>query len=204
LSQPLFRLFLSGTSLLLLSAATAATMTDQGDPALLLGASFERPPVFRFLPGSKHTIIYPALLDKEGWITPVKKNLSPGEWDHFLREARERSSYLLATVDPAMIRDSRGIIQMAVITADSPLVASCILLPGFLERFSAVFGPELLIVIPARNKIYVFPKLANRIQDTLQTIHDDKLISPMPISMELFELSKHGLRTVGNLESYDD
>jgi len=158
----------------------------------------------RYLPGSKHTIIYPALEDKDGWITPCDKLFSPNEWDHFVKVALEHSSMLLATSDIQMIRDKRNVIQMAIVSTENQTTATCIILPGFLEKFSAVFGPELLIAIPSRNKIYIFPKLANRIGDTLQTIHDDHLISPMPVSMELFELSKKGLHTVGNLEPYDD
>jgi hypothetical protein len=32
------------------------------------------------------------------------------------------------------------------------------------------------------------------------TIRDDYLISPMPVSTELFELSKSGLKTVGTID----
>lgn len=118
--------------------------------------------------------------------------------------AKERISLLLATAEVKMVRDDRGVIQMAVITGDNPEIATCVLLPGFLERFSAFFGPELLISIPTRNKIYVFPKLANRLPDALATIHDDHLIAPQPVSMELFELSKTGFHAVGTLEPYHD
>lgn len=175
---------------------------DQDSPALLLGGSFEKPPVHRFLPGSRKTILFPARVGRLGEISPLCK--APGvegvSWDPFLKGARERSGLLLATMDPVMIRDSRGVVQMAVIHTDDPMTASCVLAPGFLRRFSAFFGPELIIAIPARNKIYVFPKLANRIPDTSQTIRDDYLISPMPVSTELFELSKKGIRAIGDLD----
>jgi len=78
-----------------------------------------------------------------------------------------------------------------------------VLSKGFLPRFSALFGPELLLAIPARNKVYVFPKLANRLSAMKQTIRDDFLISPAPVSLELFELSAKGLRTVGTLDPDD-
>lgn len=137
-----------------------------------------------------------------GDITPLggTPGLGDASWDPFLKGCRERSGLLLATLDPELIRDSRGIVQMAVIHTKDPMTASCVLAPGFLPRFSALFGPELIIAIPARNKIYVFPKLANRIADTTQTIRDDYLISPMPVSTELFELSKKGIRAIGDLD----
>lgn len=178
---------------------------DTGSPALLLGGSFEKTPIHRFLPGAKKTFLFPARVGRLGEITPL--NGSPGirstSWDPFLKGARERSGLLLATLDPELIRDSRGVIQMAVIHTEDPMTASCILASGFLPRFSALFGPELIIAIPARNKIYVFPKLANRITDTSQTIRDDYLISPMPVSTELFELSKKGIRAIGDLDPND-
>jgi hypothetical protein len=175
---------------------------DKSSPALLLGGSFEKTPVHRFLPGSRRTILFPARVGSLGEITPLSNppGIGGGSWEPFLKGARERSDLLLATMDPVMIRDSRGVIQMAVIHTDDPMTASCVLAPGFLRRFSAFFGPELIIAIPARNKIYVFPKLANRIPDTSQTIRDDYLISPMPVSSELFELSKKGIRAIGDLD----
>lgn len=171
-------------------------------PGLLFGGSFERPPVSCFLPGSKKTLLFPATIDQ---VNRFHSLTSPGtmfssDWDHFLKQAQERSSLLLATLNPAMIRDIHGVIQMAVISTDNPLTASCILLPGFLKRFSAIFGPEVVIAIPARNKIYIFPKLANQLQAMAGTIRDDYLISPQPVSTELFELSKKGLRTIGNVD----
>lgn len=179
--------------------------SEEPSPGLLLGGSFEHPPVSRFLPGSKKTILFPATLDRDGVFHPLASSgsrLSPS-WDNFLKESRESSALLLATLDPAMIRDSRGVIQMAVITTENPLTASCILLPGFLKRFSAIFGPELIVAIPTRNKIYVFPKLANQLGAMAGTIRDDYLISPQPISTELFMISGKGIQAVGNVEATD-
>jgi hypothetical protein len=186
-------------------SAEAVSEDDGGHPALLLGGSFERPPVHAFLPGSKRTIVYPALFRNDGTCTPLATaaGMSPAGWDRFLKEAQERSLLLLATLDPSLIRDSSGVIQMAVIVSDDPRTASCILSPAFLKRFSAIFGPELLVAIPARNRIYVFPKLANRLEAMTETIRDDHLITPMPVSTELFEISKKGLRAVGSYDPHD-
>jgi len=190
-------------ALLNLTSISSLKASDELTPGLLVGGSFEHPPVSRFLPGSKKTLLFPANLDQVNSFHPLT---SPGtlfhaDWDHYLKQAQERSSLLLATLNPAMIRDSHGVIQMAVISTDNPLTASCMLLPGFLKRFSAIFGPEVIIAIPARNKIYIFPKLANQLQAMAGTIRDDYLISPQPVSTELFELSKKGIRTIGDVDS---
>jgi len=109
----------------------------------------------------------------------------------------------MATLNPLMVRDAHQVIHAAVMSSDDPRLASCILNPGFLRRFSAIFGPELIVAIPSRTKIYVFPKLANRLPEMIQAIHDDYLISPQPVSTELFELSKKGMRAIGTVDPYD-
>jgi len=199
-------LLLSVLLLALITPASVTASTDTGTPALLLVPYFQRPPVSRYLPSSQRTMLTPALL--HGSSTPeflasdaIK---SPEAWDRFIKEAQERASLQLATLSPEMIRDSKGVIQMAVIHTDTPLTASCILLPEFLDHFSAIFGPEILIAIPAQNKIYVFPKLANHLVEMTGTIRDDYLISPIPASTEIFELNRHGLRAVGSLDPNDD
>lgn len=198
--QRLSRLLTTG--LLIACAPAIASQDKESTPGLLLGGSFERMPVQRFLPASKRTILFPARIGRHGEITPLQGDsaLSDASWDSFLKESRERAGLILATIEPRMIRDARGVIQMAVISRDDPMTASCILAPGFLQRFSAIFGPELIVAIPARNKIYIFPKLANRLPDISLTITDDYLISPMPVSTELFEISKKGIRAVGDID----
>jgi hypothetical protein len=185
---------------------TAASEESDGVPALLIAPAFLRPPIYRYLPDAKRTILYPALLKHSGESEPLdgKHFETPEDWNRFIGDSRERSRLQLATLDPTLVRDSHGVIQMAVIFTDSPVTATCILAPGFLEHFSAIFGPELLIAIPTQNKIYVFPKLANKLQAMTDTIRDDYLISPMPASTELFELSRHGLHAVGSLNPDDD
>jgi hypothetical protein len=155
--------------------------------------------VERFLPGSRRTILYPASVDSYGLPRSLR---SPGKggWVCFITESLDRAGLLLSTIDPLLVRDSKGVLQMAVLSTDSPLLATGVLTKGFLTKFSALFGPELLIAIPARNKVYIFPKLANRIPEMSATIRDDYLISPMPVSTELFELSKSGLKAVGTID----
>jgi hypothetical protein len=175
-------------------------------PALLLGGYFERPPIHCFLPRSKKTLLFPAHVSRHSEVTPLGSDagMSPEAWDRFLKESREDTSLLMATLNPLMVRDAHQVIQAAVMSSDDPRLASCILNPGFLRRFSAIFGPELIVAIPSRTKIYVFPKLANRLPEMSQVIRDDYLISPQPVSTELFELSKKGMRAIGTVDPDDE
>ncbi len=194
-------------SLMTLKASSGVPASDQkGDPSLLIVPSFERPSISRYLPLSKRTLLAPAFVTKSGEITFVRGRefQTSEQWDRFVKAARERQALQLATIDPQMIRDNHGVIQMAVIVSENPTTASCIMQPGFLQYFSAIFGPELLIAIPTRNKICIFPKLANHLPLMRDAIRDDYLISPMPASTEIFELSKNGLRAVGSLNPDDE
>jgi hypothetical protein len=173
--------------------------------ALLFGGYFERPPIHRFLPGARRTLLFPARISSHGEISPLGSDVSMSskDWDDFVKGSREDTSLLMATINPLMIRDNHQVIQSAVISSDDPMLASCILNPGFLRRFSAIFGPELIVAMPSRTKIYVFPKLANRLPEMARTIRDDYLISPHPVSTELFELSKKGMKTIGTVDPDD-
>ena len=168
--------------------------------ALVLGGAFEKPPVKRFLPGARKTILFPALLGRHGTIVPIGKGK---RWEHLVSDSLERAALIMSTTDPLLVRDSRGVLQMAILNSDSPLLATGVLTKGFLNRFSAQFGPELIVAVPARNKVYVFPKLANRLPDASREIRDDYLISPMPVSTEFFELSKKGLKAAGTADPTD-
>jgi hypothetical protein len=195
------------THLLLILAILFPSLASAGQEqqTLLIGGSYEHPPIYRYLPGSKRTLLYPATLGKETFSKPL--NHSPGmgakSWDQLVKQSQEDSHLKLATLNPEMIRDSRGIIQMAVISTDDQTTATLVLLPSFLSHFSAVFGPELIVAIPARNKIYVFPKLANELPKMTDIMREDYLISPMPVSTELFELSKKGIRAIGTFDPND-
>jgi len=194
--------FLAGCVVLLLSQNPLHGAAEAEGPVLLFGGAFEKPPIHRYLQDSKKTVVFPAYISAEGGVTPLdeRSRMGPSDWDVLLREERRSAALQTATLDPSLIRDRQGVVQAAVISTESPVTASCILSPGFLRQFSSVFGPEVILAIPARNKIYVFPKLANRIPEMTVNIRDDYLISPMPVSTELFELSKKGLRAVADID----
>lgn len=169
---------------------------------MLFGGSFERPPVHRFLPSSRRTLLFPASVDETGFVHPLSETFwgNSRRWDRLVDDSLERASLLLSTTEPLLVRDSKGVLQMAVLSSESPLLATGILTKGFLNRFSALFGPELLVAVPARNKVYVFPKLCNRLPEASAAVRDDHIISPCPVSTEIFEVSRKGLKAVGTVE----
>ena len=173
-------------------------------PVVMIGGSFERPPVMRYLRESRSTILYPALLSGNGRVLPLPtdatggKPMKPAAYEQLISEARERAALLLATLDPEMKRDGHGVIQAALLKSPDPATATCILAPGFLDRFRAVFGPELIVAIPSRTTLYVFPKLANTLPEAAETIRNEYALSPCPVTTEFFEVSASGIRAAGD------
>ncbi len=187
----------------LMIPAVVTPLRAGGSPegeTLAIGGAFGSSLIRRYLPGSRSTILYPAIRQSDGRISPAepKSGLSSGTWDKILSSWREDASLLLATLNPEMIRDGDGVIQAAVLRSTDPLVSTCMLLPGFLDRFSAVFGPEILVAVPSETTLYIFPKLANRISGFRERIVDEFLLSPRPVSTEFFEISRKGLRGAGD------
>jgi hypothetical protein len=185
--------------------ATVSAGDGITDGTLAIGGAFGSAEVRRFVNGSRATILYPATRAQDGRTLPLDSagKLTPHQWDTLLNSWKERCSLLLATLDPEMIRDDQGVIQAAIIRSADPLVGTSVLLPAFLQRFRAIFGPEILVAIPSENTVYVFPKLANRLPEFRERIVDDFLLSPRPVTTEFFELSRKGIRAAGDLRTQE-
>lgn len=190
--------------LLTMLSATGIMLAGEASEGvtLAIGGSFAQSDIRRFLPGSRATILYPARPGPEGRFLPLgASNLTPGQWESSLASWKERASLLLTTIDPEMIRDEQGVIQAGILRGADPLLTTSVLLPGFLQRFSAIFGPEILVAIPSETTVYVFPKLANRLPEFRERIVDEFLLSPRPVTTEFFELSRKGMRAVGDFRT---
>ncbi|HVJ58063.1 MAG TPA: hypothetical protein VM574_09515, partial [Terrimicrobiaceae bacterium] len=88
-------------------------------------------------------------------------------------------------------------IQCAVLESTSPLTASTVLAPEFASLFRETLGPDILIAIPNRFRIFVFPNgtpAFQRLSDIVIAEYDS---SSYPVSKELFTLRKAKLTAVG-------
>jgi hypothetical protein len=72
--------------------------------------------------------------------------------------------------------------------------------PGFLKKFKDIFGTTILVAIPDRFTVFVFPSLASEYKDysplVIHAYHD----SAYPVSLEVFEISASGIRAIGIFE----
>ena len=149
--------------------------------------------------GSDRTVLVAARL-VDGELVPFTKadeakRGATGE--KILADAARTASAVLAGLKPDYVRDEKKVIQYAVLRSDSPLTASAVLAPNFAETFAQTLGPELLVAIPNRNTVFVFPKQSLVYQTFSDTMFAEYQSSAYPVSRELFELRKGKLIAIG-------
>jgi hypothetical protein len=178
----------------------AGAQQDQKSWHLLIEPSFMHPEVSFPFAGSKHTLLVP------GYIADGDPQyFSKKDWDALgltLDTFRQRAGQNAAEkkFHAELVRDTKKVVQYAAITSDDPLTATMILSPDFLKKFKDIFGPTILVAIPDRFTVYVFPALASEYKDyaslVIGVFHD----STYPVSLEVFEISDDGIRAIGEYQ----
>jgi hypothetical protein len=186
--------------LLVLTGALAAQETSWH---LLVEPAFMRPDFAFPIPGSKSTILTPATI-KDGeatYLTKAEAARLKLDLESIRRVASTTASAELARLKPEFVRDAHGVILYARLTSDSPATASTVLAPNFAKTFADTLGPDILVAIPNRYRVYVYPALASDPAQTAALILRDYELSPYPVSKEVFRVTPQGLAAVGTFET---
>jgi hypothetical protein len=149
--------------------------------------------------GSDRTVLAAARV-VDGEIVPLTKAEAAKHGittEKILTDGARTATEVLAGLKPEYVRDDKKVIQYAILRSENPLTASVVLAPKFAETFAQTLGPELLLAIPNRNTVYVFPKQSVVYQTFSDTIYAEYQSSPHPVSRELFELRKGKLIAIG-------
>lgn len=149
--------------------------------------------------GSQKTVLVPAR-EKNGEIHPLRQ--SEIQERGISREAIEATAYpaaakVLEGLIPQYVRDERGVIQYAILESDNPLTASAVLAPEFADVFAETLGPDLLVAIPHRNRIYVFSKQSPVYRHIAEQVIVDYASSSYPVSKEVFAVKNGQLSAIG-------
>lgn len=99
-------------------------------------------------------------------------------------------------------RDKNRVIESILITApDDPLLPRLALAPAFYDRFEPMLGAGFYVVIPDRNTLALYPRLAGGIPagDTAMLLEIHRLAT-YPVSREVFRARRGGLAADGILE----
>jgi hypothetical protein len=170
---------------------------------LVFQPAFMRPDFVIPIAGTKETILTPALVRGVD-ATLLKKSEAARlklDFDSIRRIALASASAELATLKPEYVRDKKGVALFAVLASDSPATASAVLAPDFAEKFADTLGPDILVAIPNRYRVYVYPALASRFQETADLVLRDYEMSGYPVSKEVFRVTPKGLQAVGTFDA---
>jgi hypothetical protein len=175
-----------------------------GDPAwrVLIEPKFMRHEVAFEIPKSRRAELIPALVQDGVPVCMSRKDFDAlkVEWKTFLQTAQENASEELKKLKPEFTRNSKKVIEFAILTSDSPLTASVVLAPDFLKMFGESLGPKVIVAVPNRFTVYVFPALASHYREYTPMVAEAYRSTPYPVSMEAYELSREGLKTIGLYE----
>ncbi len=150
--------------------------------------------------GAERTVLVPARY-VNGEVLPLRSSdiLALGATrDKILASAPKAASEVLATLSPRFIRDENKVIQFAVLESENPLTASAVLAPEFARLFSETLGPDVLIAIPNRFRIFVFPRGTPAFQRFSDIVIAEYDSSSYPVSKELFTVRKGKLTAIGS------
>lgn len=189
--------------LLAVGSPALAGDADRGQLLILPEPAHMRPAFAEAIPGSDKTVFAPAIV-RGDYVQFLNSDLMDRlklRPESVRRVALRNASAELAALEPRYLRDPRGVVQAAIIDSDRPVAAATVFAPDFIERFEPVFGPDILVAIPNRYRIYIYPALASRFEDTADAVLFDFGLTPYAISTEVFRVRPEGLEAVGRFET---
>lgn len=150
--------------------------------------------------GAQRTVLVPARF-VNGEVLPLRESevlVLGATRDKILASAPKAAADVLAGLTPRFIRDENNVIQCALLESESPLTASAVLAPEFSTLFSETLGPDILVAIPNRFRIFVFPRASPAYQRFSEIVIAEYDSSAYPVSKELFSIRKGKLVAIGS------
>lgn len=162
------------------------------------------PPVSRLLKGAKMTAFVPGRETRLGsvrYYTKAEFDALGYGWAGFTRRAEAAATRVWATLKPEMSKDARGNVISAVVRGQSHLTAGTVLAPAFYEMFRTAMGDDLVVLIPDRFTIYVFPRPMGDYKALGPKILEAYAEASYPVSYEVLLLNKEGLSALGSFRT---
>lgn len=159
-------------------------------------------PVKRPVEGSRRTILTVAQV-VDGEPVPLRREEKKSihrTFEQIRADALETASEVLRPLKPTYMRDRNKVILFAVIESENPLTASTVLAPGFASLFRETLGPDLLVAMPHRRKIYIFSRQDDAHLRVAERLIEEYQSATDRVSREVFALEEGRLRSLGYLE----
>jgi len=97
-------------------------------------------------------------------------------------------------------RDKDGVVDRVLITGSDPLLPSLAVAPALYDRFEPVLGDGFHVIIPDRNTIALYPRIAGQIPaNEAAALLEIKRTATYPVSSEVFRATRLGLVADGEL-----
>lgn len=157
----------------------------------------------RALPDAKFTVIVPAKEDSVLGVSHYTKEefAAAGlDWDQFMAKATAAATRLLVSIKPVVAKDASGQVAYVKLQSDRPFMASVVLSPRMVPLFQGVLGDRLVALMPDRNTVYLFSRNFGQFQSLGQKILNDHAEAIYPCSIEVFEISRDGLKCLGGFD----
>jgi len=152
---------------------------------------------------SKNTVLCPAKISSDG-VAIISSEAEIKTANNALETLITSTSLLaekwLEEITPEITRDAKNVITYGVLRSDTLPITVTVLSSAFMKRYENQFGPELTVVLPNRNTVFIFPELIDNHADyTPQIIRAWRSKWPKG-SLEVFKITKVGLKAVGAFE----
>jgi len=186
---------------LALCVARGQAQQDQGSWHVLIEPGFMHPEVSMPISGAQRTVLAAGYMDSDGqpeYLSRKDWDALGLNWDTFRARAAQNATEKKFHAE--LVRDANKVVQYAAITSDDPLTATMILSPDFLKKFKDLFGPTVLVSVPNRYSVFVFPALASEYRNYAPMILRAYQDSAYPVSLEVFEVSAAGIKAIGLFE----
>jgi hypothetical protein len=160
-----------------------------------------RPPVMEGIEDSERTVRTVGRWENGELIAVTPEEWSARQEDPLHHtQLQDHLTTLLEEVSVVTMRDEEEIIQAVVLDGESMDTCALLFHSGLIRRFEDILGPEFLVAVPSRFRLYLFPKLATEIQTFAPMVLSDFRATAYPVSPEVFEVSANGVRAVGILD----
>jgi len=184
-------------ALIAVTAATCAAEIPDAGWRLVVVPSFERPALHRDIPGSQTAILAVARLAELG-LYEYATTRGAFRWARDLG-VREGDAWL-DRADVQIRRDGKRVVDRILITGPDPMLSALALTPAFYRRFEPILGDGFHVIVPDRNTIALYPRLAGQIPPSeAAVLLRTHLLSSHPVSREVFRATREGLEADGVL-----
>ena len=169
---------------------------------LLFAGNFEKTDIESNIKGARKTKLAAAYTWKYGvrLFTDKTWDESGLKWESFAAKAGTMADQIAARIKPTYIRNHRGVIDYAIIKDEAPFLSSVITSPAFRKPFIETLGDKLHVIVLDRNVLYVFPATGRNLAEFGPALAAIYKKTPMPVSLEIFQIDKRGYRVIGEIE----